>query len=394
LCGSQIQIQKKRELAGRDSLPSIQSKILPFLEKVHSLSRANSRRFIRRMVLDLPKDKFFHMFVVFKDTLQKHTRFALWFKALIIVPSILWLILFKSYVQIPVSVRPKIDVATLPTLENFILFGYSLQNWPRTILPEDHILLGFLDLLAAFVYLIHFAFAWIVAIGLYFYHRKKTTAKGQPVIEPWTFLLTMGILNLFAVITQISWPTAPPWYVEQFGEDQEANYETAGDEAGLARVDKLLRFGLFQSLYGQSPIVFGSFPSLHAAWPIVITVFAPEFKIFKIAGVIYCSIVWWAAMYLNHHYLVDLIGGAVFTAFAYFVSTQTIALMVKHLKHKIYVRNSLKWIVMTGEKSKDIELVVIDVPEPFEEKELETWSPGRARKDFGNETGIPLLKEQ
>jgi len=311
----------------------------------------------------------------------------------------MWLILFKSYVEIPISMRPRIDVSTLPTLESFILFGHSLQQWPRSVLSEDHFILGFLDLLAAFVYLIHFAFAWIVGFGLYLYHRKRTNSKGQPTIEPWTFFLTMGLLNLFAVITQISWPTAPPWYVEQYGLEMEANYDTVGDEAGLARVDKLLHFALFSRLYGQSPIVFGSFPSLHAAWPIVITIFAPDHKLLKFGGILYVTIVWWAAMYLNHHYLVDLLGGALFTAFSYFVATQSISLMEKHLKHRIYSRGSLKWIVMSSDKGRDLELVVVDIPESFEEGEAGmTWSsPSRdrnTRKDFANESGIPLLKEQ
>jgi len=299
-------------------------------------------------------------------------------------------------VEIPISVRPKIDVSTLPTLESFILFGYSLQQWPRSVLPENHFILGGLDLLAALVYLIHFAFAWIVAIGLYVYHRKKTNSKGKPIIEPWTFMLTFGLLNLLAVIIQISWPTAPPWYVDQFGEDQEANYETVGDEAGLARVDKLIRFALFQRLYGTSPIVFGSFPSLHAAWPIVITIFAPDHKVLKFAGIIYVGVVWWAAMYLNHHYLVDLLGGALLTAFCYFVATQTVALMAKYLKHRIYSRGSLKWIVLSGEQGKDVELVVVDIPDSFEEKETgtrNTPSRERGRKEFVNEIAVPLLKE-
>ena len=121
----------------------------------------------------------------------------------------------------------------------------------------------------------------------------------------------------------------------------------------------------------------------------MITTFAPNFKIFKIVGIIYVAIVWWAAMYLKHHYFVDLLGGAVFTAFSYFVSTQIISMMVKNLKHRIYSRGNLKWCMITGDKGKDIELVIIDFPESFEEKQTE-----KPRKDFIGETAVPLLKEQ
>jgi len=346
--------------------------------------------------MHLPKDKVVRIYMGAREKLNKHTRFALWFKIMVILPFAIWLMMFNFYVQIPVELRPRIDVTTLPALENFILGGYSLQNWPRTVLSDGNPLLSFLDFLAAFVYLIHFAFAWVFALLLYAYSRNRKTPEGNPVMEPWTFLLTMGILNLIAVATQISWPTAPPWYVAQYGETEEATYETVGDEAGLARVDQMLQFGLFRKLYGQSPIVFGSFPSLHAAWPIVITIFSPNHTVFKVIGCIYVAIVWWAAMYLNHHFLVDLIGGAVFTAFSYVVATQSIKRMVKRFKHKIYSRGSgVKWTMNAGqlmmkEKDDDIECeVMIDLPNLCQD---DCWTPSKPRR-LVSESDIPLLKE-
>lgn len=159
-----------------------------------------------------PKDKVIRIYLGVRDKWTKYTRFALWFKIMVVIPTLLWLMLFNFYVQIPIDLRPRIDVSTLPTLESFVLSGYSLQTWPRSILP-DNFFLYILDFLAAFVYLIHFFFAWIFALFLYIYHRNRKTPQGHPVVEPWTFLLTMGILNILAVATQISWPTAPPWYL-------------------------------------------------------------------------------------------------------------------------------------------------------------------------------------
>jgi len=353
------------------------------------------------MLLDLPREKATHIFGSLQEKIRKHSRFAIWFKILILLPTLMWLILFKAYVQIPISARPKVDTTTLPTIDSFLLFGHTLLKWPRGPLADQPGLLTALDLLAAFVYLIHFAFAWIVGFGLYLYYRKKTDLKGQPIPEPWTFFLTMGILNLVAVITQISWPTAPPWYLEQYGDQVEPNYLTQGDEAGLARVDALIGFELFKRLYGQSPIVFGSFPSLHAAWPIVITIFAPDHKAFKIAGILYSMTVWWAAMYLNHHFFIDVLGGGIFVAFSYFVATQSIHILSKYMKVKIYSRG-FKWIVM-AEKGKDVELVVVNIPSAMGEKEICTWtspSINRSRRDSplptrkDSDAGVPLLKEQ
>lgn len=345
-----------------------------------------------------PKDNMVRIYMGAREKFSKHTRFALWFKMVIIIPFVLWLAMFNFYVEIPIDMRPRIDVTTLPRLENYILGGYYLQTWPRTILSEDNTFLLILDLLAAFVYLIHFALAWIFALFLYVYSRKRRTPDGKPIVEPWTFLFTMGILNLIAVITQISWPTAPPWYLDQYGEDQEANYEIAGDEAGLARVDQMLQFDLFRKLYGQSPIVFGSFPSLHAAWPIVITMFAPRNIIIKTIGYIYIVTVWWAAMYLNHHFFVDLIGGAVYTAFSYMVAIQSINIMIKRYQHKIFSSGSgVKWNMMNAgqlimkEKEDDVECeLLIDLPNLCQEDSC--WTPSKSRR-LVSEDNIPLLKE-
>lgn len=345
----------------------------------------------------LPKDKVVRFYMGVCDKFTKHTRFALWFKMLVILPFAVWLMMFNFYVQIPVELRPKIDVRTLPALENYILGGYSLVTWPRTVLSDDNPILLLLDFLAAFVYLIHFAFAWVFALFLYAYSRNRKTPEGHPVVEPWTFLLTMGILNMIAVATQISWPTAPPWYVNQYGEFQEANYEISGDAAGLTRVDQMIHFGLFKRLYGQSPIVFGSFPSLHAAWPIVISIFSPKHVAVKTVGYFYVATVWWAAVYLEHHYFVDLIGGAVFTAFSYMVATHTINGLVKRYKHQIYSRGSgVKWTMMNAgqvmmkEKDEDIECeLVIDLPNMCQD---DCWTPSKARR-LVSESDIPLLKE-
>jgi len=348
-------------------------------------------------MLNLNKDSVIRIYAGVLDKWMKNTRFALWFKIAVLLPSVLWLMLFNFYVDIPISARPKIDVTTLPAMENMLLFGHSLLGFPRNLLPEQNPLLFFLDFLAAFVYLIHFAFAWIFAGFLYLYHRERTNAKGRPIIEPWTFLFTMGILNLIAVLAQISWPTAPPWYVEQYGVEQEPSYHITGDEAGLERVDQFLQFSLFKRLYGQSPIVFGSFPSLHAAWPICIAIFIPSQlgKFWKGVGVVYVAVVWWAAMYLNHHYLVDLLGGAIFTAFSYFVATRAIALVVKHFKHKIYSRGCMHWNLFNtdglSKRDLDLELVVIEIPKICPDNDDDCWAPARQRRCADFE--IPLLKE-
>jgi hypothetical protein len=139
-------------------------------------------------------------------------RFPLKVKVVLVMPVIVYLLLFKIAAQIPPNLRPEIDVKTLPTIESAITFGYELQHWPRPLLDDPAYLplVNFLDLLAAFVYVIHFGFWAIFAIYLFTYYKKNENSLG-PVLQPWTFLWIWGLLNLTAVSTQLAWPTAPPW---------------------------------------------------------------------------------------------------------------------------------------------------------------------------------------
>jgi len=271
------------------------------------------------------------------DRLYDLTRFSLTFKLVLITPVLIWLIMFQFSKYIPYEQRPTIDVTTLPKLENLLLLGTSLQHFPRNKIPEKEQfkdLLTFLDMTAAFAYLIHFVVTWIFAVFLFLYYRKKTTTLGYPVIQPYTFLWCFGFLNIFAVGTQLAWPTAPPWYVEAYG-DTPANYTMPGEPAGLANADDFLQYPLFRNLYGHSPIVFGSFPSLHGAWPIVITIFAPSIRSLKIIGTSYVILVWWAALYLNHHFLVDLVGGGLYVVVSYYIGSWTLKALKKLFRDKM-----------------------------------------------------------
>jgi len=273
--------------------------------------------------------------------LEEYTRFSFIFKAICLIPLILYLVVFQGQSKIPMDERLDIDSETLPYLEDLVLFGGSLQHWPRNSVPDDwSILIDFMDIVAGSLYLIHFVFAWIFAIGLYLYHRKRQS-NGLPVAEPWTFLFCLGLLNLTAVICQLCWPTAPPWYVEKYG-NEDPNYSMGGDEAGLDNVDRLLGFSLFEGLYGTSPLVFASFPSLHGGWPLIIALSMPN-KWTKALGFVYAGGVWWAAMYLGHHFFVDLLGSLVFSFGCYFTGLALIRLMLRSPSRFWAAKRDNKW---------------------------------------------------
>lgn len=284
------------------------------------------------------KGKYMKRFYEWKKKMEENQRFTLLFKILLLIPLILWFAMFNLSKYIPDQVRPKINTETLPQLDDAILLGNTLLEWPRTELSPSPFR-DFLDLFFAIAYLLHFAFAWVFAALLYVYYRNKKMSD-FPIAEPWTFLFCFGVLNATAVFTQLVWPTSPPWYSDVYGE-KPPNYSMGGNPAGLANADKLLSVQLFHRLYGQSPLVFGSFPSLHGAWPLMMMLFVPRMTL-KIVFGFYGAWVWWAAMYLNHHYLVDLIGGALYVVISYSLGLYALNLWLNHpsWSQKIYNTSS------------------------------------------------------
>ena len=90
-----------------------------------------------------------------------------------------------------------------------------------------------------------------------------------------------------------------------------ANYSMAGSPAGLARIDKLFGLDMYTSTFTASPLVFGAFPSLHAGNATIEALFLSYlFPRFRPAFIAYTLWIWWATMYLSHHYAVDLVGGS------------------------------------------------------------------------------------
>lgn len=124
------------------------------------------------------------------------------------------------------------------------------------------------------------------------------------------FARSFGYMNLIGVSIQLMFPCSPPWYENLYGLAP-ANYSIHGSPAGLARIDKLLGIALYTPSFYGSPMVFGAFPSLHAGWATIEALFMSHvFPRFRFVFIIYTLWIWWATMYLSHHYAVDLVGGS------------------------------------------------------------------------------------
>jgi len=239
------------------------------------------------------------------------------------IPLALWWIMFQSYQFTPIAYRPSIDVNILPLLERSI-FGGLLHE----VVPRFHST-GIFDMLAASVYAVHFIAPWTFMLYLW-------KSNGQPL----SFIWSLGWLNMLAVATHAMFPTAPPWYFERYG-TLPATYNFRGEPAGLQYADQILQISIFDNIYSNSPVVFGSFPSLHAAWPFMIACYAEPNSVVGKFTWFYVLAVWWAALYLKHHYMVDLIGGAIYVLLAINLSS-IFMLVFDHIsiwRDKVFVSN-------------------------------------------------------
>ncbi|KAF9085527.1 Aureobasidin resistance protein Aur1 [Mortierella sp. AD031] len=219
-----------------------------------------------------------------------------------------WLILFYCCRFIPAEWRPHIFTSVLPALENILYGGNISELLAQTTTP-------FKDLLAWMPYgVLHFALPFITAALIVYF--------GPPGTLP-VFARTFGYMNLAGVLTQIFFPCAPPWYETNYGVLEPATYAMPGSPGGLARVDDILGTNMYKSTFTASPLVFGAFPSLHSAcaWQLaffLVYIFGPRSIPFVVGYVFW---IWWATMYLGHHYVVDLVGGAGYAVVAFWIGS-------------------------------------------------------------------------
>ncbi|KAK6200101.1 uncharacterized protein RJT21DRAFT_130801 [Scheffersomyces amazonensis] len=160
------------------------------------------------------------------------------------------------------------------------------------------------DLIAWFSYVIcHFCAPLFTAIWLYVFHAPGSLK---------LFSIALGVQNICGVMTHLLFPNAPPWFIHLYGEDKEANYDMPGYAAGLTRVDVAMGTHLHSKGFHKSPIVFGALPSLHSAMAVMVFFFLSYYSRWysvKILGFCFVVLQWWATIYLDHHWRLDLIVG-------------------------------------------------------------------------------------
>ena len=169
------------------------------------------------------------------------------------------------------------------------------------------------DIIAANLYSSHFFSPLILGWILWHTHDDRRMF--------YRFVWTLTILNAMALITFFLYPAAPPHYVLRFGFIQPSG-RIFGLEGGLINIDRMIEMKFFTTIWNNmNPNAFAAIPSLHGAYPLVISLFAwIKFRKYPLFFIIFPLLVWWATVYLNHHYIIDLIIGSVYAGVAYAVN--------------------------------------------------------------------------
>jgi hypothetical protein len=156
-----------------------------------------------------------------------------------------------------------------------------------------------LDLLAAIPYTL---FIYVVfGYGAYLFFRDRARMR--------RYVLAFAVANYLAFAFWLTLPAAPPWYIHQHGCG--IDLATAPNPGGLSRVDALLGIQYFAQFYGKAASVFGALPSLHCAYPVIglLTAFRVTPWRFRSVHLAYALVMPLAALYLDHHWILDVVLG-------------------------------------------------------------------------------------
>ncbi len=123
----------------------------------------------------------------------------------------------------------------------------------------------------------------------------------------WSFL----VVNVLGFATWFLYPAAPPWYVDIYGLDT-ILLDVPMNPARTLRFDALFGTSFFTGMYDAGSNPFGAIPSLHVSYPVISVVFAMRLERFRLFAVVFSGLVGFAAVYLNHHYLIDVLLGIVY----------------------------------------------------------------------------------
>ena len=170
---------------------------------------------------------------------------------------------------------------------------FRIHHWPV------------MDLFCGFAYISYVAEYLLAAFYLLFTQDLRLLKQFG-----WTFFC----INLFGFITYFIYPAAPPWYVSQYGLGP-ARMDVQPSAAAAHRFDVLLGTHFFDQMYSRGVDVYGAYPSLHVTYPFLVAwacFQVPGLKLYRAPAIAFYFLMCFSAIYLQHHYVVDIILGTLY----------------------------------------------------------------------------------
>jgi membrane-associated phospholipid phosphatase len=204
-----------------------------------------------------------------------------------------------------------------PYLRDLTWFGISAptNGLVQKVTPNEFFAIHHwtsLDLLCGFAYLV-FVGEYLMTAFYLFFSRKFYWLKRFG----WSFLM----VNVMGFITYFIYPAAPPWYVSQYGLGP-ARMDIHPTAAAAARFDQILGTHFFDQIYSRGVDVYGAYPSLHVTYPflVMLTTFQiTRLKRARVPAVAFYLLMCLSAVYLQHHYVVDILLGTAYATFTWIV---------------------------------------------------------------------------
>jgi inositol phosphorylceramide synthase catalytic subunit len=201
----------------------------------------------------------------------------------------------------------RIRVGELRALEE-LLFPLDGGTLSDAIASAQH---PVLDVVCGVTYL--FFMAEVVALAIYYFFTDR---RRMLVVS-----LGFFVINVVGWAVWLVYPGAPPWYADVHGLGP-ALTSAASNPAALARVDASLGVPLFATIYAQSAFVFGAMPSLHASYSTLAALVSfRKGGLLRTGTLLFLGLMAYSAVYLRHHYVVDVVAGILLAVLVFSVLT-------------------------------------------------------------------------
>ena len=212
---------------------------------------------------------------------------------------IVYWIIYDSMKAWPNYTFNNVDIVPLYNLEKSI---FGIHTGSIILTPNEYLQQhtnAFLDTFCGIFYL-----AWIplpLLFAFYLYYKNKNLFL--------RFCMAFFLVNCIGFVIYYLHPAAPPWYYQEFGNTLDV--KTKSNAAGLLRFDHLYGISLFEGLYSKGSNVFAAMPSLHSSYPLIGFIYSLKLnaKFIRIIFATFMAGIWFSAIYLNHHYILDVLAG-------------------------------------------------------------------------------------